>query len=146
MSVAVGLDGLALAADPLGFLRAHGAGPLAETMGIEFTELGSDRAVATMPVAGNTQSAGLMHGGAYLVLGETLGSVAATLWAGEGRTAVGIEIGATHTHSATSGMVTGVCVPLHLGRSLTVHEVVVSDESGRRCSTIRITNFLKESR
>ncbi|PSL39508.1 uncharacterized protein (TIGR00369 family) [Labedella gwakjiensis] len=130
--------------DALDFVRKRGAGALAEKMGIEFTEFSVDRSVATMPVEGNTQPAMLLHGGAYVVLGESLGSMAANLWAGADRLAVGIDINATHTRSATSGIVTGVCTPIHLGRSLTVHEIAVTDEAGRRCSTIRITNLIKD--
>ena len=85
-----------------------------------------------------------MHGGAYVVLGESLGSMAANLHAGPGRLAVGIDINATHTRSATSGIVTGVCTPLHLGRSVAVHEIAVSDDQGRRLSTIRITNMIRD--
>lgn len=129
----------------LDFLRTRGSGALAEKMGIEFTEFTVERSVATMPVEGNTQPAMLLHGGAYVVLGESLGSMAANLFAGPGKLAVGIDINATHTRSATSGMVTGVCTPIHLGRSLTVHEIAVSDEQGRRCSTIRITNLIKDA-
>ncbi len=128
----------------LEWATARGMGALAEKMGIEFTEFGIDRAVATMPVEGNTQPVGLVHGGAYVVLGESLGSMAANLHAGPGRLAVGVDINATHTRSATSGVVTGVCTPIHLGRSITVHEIVVSDDRGRRCSTIRITNMIKD--
>ncbi len=122
----------------------RGMGALAEKMGIRWVEFAVDRCVATMPVEGNTQPAGLLHGGAYVVLGESLGSMAANLHAGPGRLAVGIDINATHTRSATSGIVTGVCTPIHLGRSLTVHEIAVSDEQGRRCSTVRITNMIKD--
>ncbi|NLA10073.1 MAG: hotdog fold thioesterase [Microbacteriaceae bacterium] len=121
--------------------RSHG-GDLGARMGLEVIELTAERAVATMPVAGNTQPMGIMHGGAYVVLGESLGSMSASLHAGPGRYAVGVDINATHTGSARSGIVTGVCTPVHLGRTLTVHEIVVTDESGRRCSTIRITNML----
>ena len=122
----------------------RGMGALAEKMGIEFTEFSVERSVATMPVEGNTQPVGLLHGGAYVVLGESLGSMAANLAAGPGKLAVGVDINATHTRSATTGTVTGVCTPIHLGRSMTVHEVVVSDDQGRRCSTIRITNMIKD--
>ncbi|MFZ4895144.1 hotdog fold thioesterase [Plantibacter sp. Mn2098] len=131
--------------DALAFLQARGIGALATKMGIEMTEFSVERSVATMPVEGNTQPAMLLHGGAYVVLGESLGSMAANLYAGAGRLAVGIDINATHTRSATSGIVTGVCTPIHLGRSLTVHEIAVTDEQGRRCSTIRITNLIKEA-
>jgi 1,4-dihydroxy-2-naphthoyl-CoA hydrolase len=121
----------------------RGMGALADKMGMQFTEFSVDRCVATLPVEGNTQPVGLLHGGAYVVLGESLGSMAANLHAGPGRLAVGVDINATHTRSATSGIVTGVCTPIHLGRSMTVHEIVVTDEQGRRCSTIRITNMIK---
>ncbi|WP_345750748.1 PaaI family thioesterase [Microbacterium rhizophilus] len=113
-------------------------------MGIEFLELTVERAVARMPVAGNRQSVGFVHGGAYVVLGESLGSVAANLHAGPGRLAVGVDVNATHTRSATSGHVTAVCTPLHLGRTVTVHEIVITDDEGRRCSTVRITNHVKD--
>lgn len=126
------------------WMLQRGMGALAEKMGIEFTEFTVERAVATMPVEGNTQPVGLLHGGAYVVLGESLGSMAANLHAGAGRLAVGVDINATHTRSATSGIVTGVCTPIHLGRSVTVHEIAVSDDQGRRCSTIRITNMIKD--
>ncbi|MGZ0710889.1 hotdog fold thioesterase (plasmid) [Coraliomargarita sp. W4R53] len=131
-------------ADGLSWVTQRGMGALAEKMGMQFTEFTLERCVATMPVEGNTQPVGLMHGGAYVVLGESLGSMAANLHAGPTRLAVGVDINATHTRSATSGLVTGVCTPLHLGRSVTVHEIVVSDDQGRRCSSIRITNMIKE--
>lgn len=130
--------------DGLDWIRRRGMGALAEKMGIEFTEFTIERAVATMPVEGNTQPVGLLHGGAYVVLGESLGSMAANLHAGPERLAVGVDINATHTRSATSGLVTGVCTPVHLGRSMTVHEIAVTDDQGRRCSTIRITNMIKD--
>lgn len=127
----------------LEWANARGMGALAEKMGIEFTEFTIERSVATMPVEGNTQPVGLLHGGAYVVLGESLGSMAANLHAGPGRLAVGVDINATHTRSARSGVVTGVCTPIHLGRSVTVHEIAVTDDQGRRCSTIRITNMIR---
>ncbi|WP_431221357.1 hotdog fold thioesterase [Leifsonia xyli] len=130
--------------DALAYVQQRGLGALAEKMGIEMLEFSIQRSVARMPVEGNTQPADLLHGGAYVVLGESLGSMSANLYAGEGRLAVGIEINASHTRSATSGFVTGVCTPIHLGRTLTTHEIAVSDDRGRRCSTIRITNLIKE--
>ena len=130
--------------DGLAWARERGMGALGEKMGMEFLEMSVDRSVATMPVEGNTQPVGLMHGGAYVVLGESLGSMSANLHAGPHRLAVGVDINATHTRSATSGIVTGVCTPVHLGRSLTVHEIVITDDQGRRCSTIRITNMIKD--
>jgi uncharacterized protein (TIGR00369 family) len=123
----------------------RGVGDLAEKMGIEILELSAERAVATMPVQGNTQPRGLLHGGAYLVLGETLGSFSANVWAGEAAYAVGIEISASHSRSATKGKVTGVATAISLGKTLTVHEIVVTNEEGERCSTIRITNLIRQN-
>ncbi|MDQ1128489.1 hotdog fold thioesterase [Microbacterium sp. SORGH_AS_0888] len=136
-------------AEGLAWVRRRGGGALAEKMGIEWVEFTPERAIATMPVEGNTQPVGLLHGGAYVVLAESLGSMhanlLATLASGAGtRLAVGVDINATHTRSAVSGLVTGICTPLHAGRSLAVHEIVVRDEDGRRCSTVRITNLIKE--
>lgn len=125
------------------YLARRGLGALADRMGIEFPEFTPTRAVATMPVEGNTQPMGLVHGGAYVVLAESLGSMHANFLAPEGFAAVGIDINATHTASATAGIVTGVCTPVHLGRTLTVHEIAITDERGRRCSTVRITNLYK---
>ena len=123
----------------------RGVGDLAQKMGIEILELSAERAVATMPVDGNTQPLGLLHGGAYLVLGETLGSFAANVWAGPEAHAVGIEISASHSKSTTAGLVTGVATAISLGKTLTVHEVVVTNEKGERCSTIRITNLIRKN-
>jgi len=128
----------------LDWIRARGIGVLAERMGIEFTEFSAAHSVATMPVEGNTQPVGLLHGGAYVVLGETMGSMAANYHAGPGRLAVGLDINATHTSSARTGFVTATCTAIHLGRTTTVHEIIVTGEDGRRCSTVRITNLIKE--
>jgi 1,4-dihydroxy-2-naphthoyl-CoA hydrolase len=122
-----------------------GGGPLAQKMGFEFLELSAERSVGTMPVDGNTQVVGLLHGGAHVVLAETLGSVSSAIHAGPGRIAVGIEINATHSRSITSGLVTGTCTALNLGRTLATHEIVMRDEQGRRLSTVRMTNFLRDA-
>jgi uncharacterized protein (TIGR00369 family) len=119
-------------------------GPLAEKMGIRVLELSAERSVATMPVEGNTQPYGILHGGAHVVLAESLGSMSASIHAGPGRIAVGIELNASHSRSITSGTVTGTCTALHLGGTLTTHEIVVTDEQGRRLSTVRITNLLRD--
>jgi uncharacterized protein (TIGR00369 family) len=132
----------ALPIDVMEVFGYRGIGALAERMGIEFLELTPERSVARMPVEGNTQPLGLMHGGAYVVLAESLGSTAANLHAGPTKIAVGIEISATHSSSATEGWVTGVCTAISLGRTLVTHEIAVS-QNGRRLSTIRMTNFIK---
>ena len=129
-----------------GWLRHHGVGALTVKMGIVFQEMTAERMVATMPVEGNQQVAGILHGGAHVVLAETLGSFAAGLHAGPGRKAVGIEVGATHHRSVSSGLVTGTATAIHLGRTLTTHEVVMTDQEGRRLSTARITNLIRDAR
>ena len=122
---------------------SHG-GSLSQKMGIEFLELSADLSIARMPVEGNTQVIGLLHGGAHVVLGESLGSISSAIHAGAGRYAVGIEINATHSRSVTSGWVTGTCRALNLGRTLATHEIVMTDEAGKRLSTVRMTNMLLE--
>lgn len=124
--------------------RGFSAGPLWDKMDIQIHEISPEFSVATMPVEGNTQSVGILHGGAYVVIAEGLGSIAANIYAGEGRVAVGIEVNATHTGSVREGYVTATCKAIHLGRTLTTHEIVCTDESGRRLSTVRLTNFIKE--
>ncbi len=128
------------------WLQDRGVGALVEKMGIRFLEMSPQRTVATMPVEGNTQIAGILHGGAHVVLAETLGSFAATLHAGADRQALGIEVGASHHRAISSGVVTGTCTAIHLGRTLAVHEVVMTDEAGRRLSTARITNMIRDVR
>lgn len=125
-------------------LVASGGGDLTRKLGIEFLELSAEHSVATMPVAGNTQVVGILHGGAHVVLGESLGSISAAIHAGPGRVAMGIEINATHSRSISSGLVTATCTALSLGRTLATHEIVVRDEEGRRLSTVRMTNILKD--
>ena len=121
------------------------AGALARTMGIELTEASADRVVATMPVAGNTQPYGLLHGGASAVLAETVGSLAAALHAGPGRIAVGIELNASHHRAATAGTVRAVATPVHRGGTLAAYEVVIDDEAGRRICTARLTCLLRDA-
>lgn len=116
--------------------------PLGEKLGIKLTEVSAQRVVGTMPVEGNTQPFGLLHGGASVALAETLGSVGAIMHAGEGRTAVGVDINATHHRSAKSGIVTGTATALSLGRTLAVYEVVIEDEAGKRLCTARLTCML----
>ena len=129
--------------DALELMKQRGLGTLAEKMGIELVELSAERAVATMPVAGNTQPIGLLHGGAHVVLAESLGSFAANVHAHPWGYAVGIELNATHHASVTAGVVTGTCVAIKLGKTLTSHEISMTDENGRLLSTVRITNYLR---
>jgi 1,4-dihydroxy-2-naphthoyl-CoA hydrolase len=114
-------------------------GALNERMGIELLEWSPERVVGTMPVEGNTQPYGLLHGGASVVLAESLGSTGAALHAHPDRLAVGVDINATHHRAARSGVVTGVATPVHLGRTMATYEVVITDENGKRVCTSRIT-------
>ncbi|GAA1800607.1 hotdog fold thioesterase [Planosporangium flavigriseum] len=127
------LDGLDPALD--------GPGSLATRMGIALVEAAPERVVGTMPVEGNLQPYGLLHGGASCVLAETLGSIGAALHAAQahGGIAVGIDINATHHKSARSGLVTGVATPLHLGGSIASYEIVITNEDGDRVCTARLT-------
>jgi 1,4-dihydroxy-2-naphthoyl-CoA hydrolase len=122
---------------------AMGQGDLGERMGIEWLELDVDRTVARMPVAGNTQPFGLLHGGASAVLAESVGSVASNMHAGAGRYAVGIELSCTHHRSAREGYVTAVGTPLSLGRTLASYEIVITDEAGARICTARLTCLIR---
>ncbi|MHA7189035.1 PaaI family thioesterase [Arthrobacter sp. MDT2-16] len=118
-------------------------GELDEKMGVTILEQSVERVVATMPVAGNRQSFGLLHGGASLAVGEAVGSWAAVIHASTlGKTAVGVDVSATHHKGARGGTVTITATPIHLGRTLTTHEVLLTDEAGQRLCTLRITNLL----
>jgi 1,4-dihydroxy-2-naphthoyl-CoA hydrolase len=122
-------------------------GALGERMGIKILEASAERVVGTMPVEGNTQPYGLLHGGASCVLAETLGSIGSAIHAHEstGGIVVGIDINATHHRGARSGIVTGVATPLQRGRSMASYEIVITDEAGRRVCTARLTCLLRQS-
>jgi 1,4-dihydroxy-2-naphthoyl-CoA hydrolase len=118
---------------------------LPHRMGIKITEASALRVVGTMPVHGNTQPYGLLHGGASCVLAETLGSTGAALHAGRDRVAVGIEISATHHRAASAGQVTGVATQLHAGRTLATYDIVITDDHGRRVCTARLSCLLRDT-
>jgi len=127
-------------------LDLSGAGTLAERMGLEILEATPDRVVGTMPVEGNTQPYGLLHGGASCVLAETLGSIGAALHAASahGGIAVGVDINATHHKGVRTGIVTGVATPLHRGGTAASYEIVITDETGDRVCTARLTCMLRK--
>jgi uncharacterized protein (TIGR00369 family) len=118
---------------------------LDERMGIRYVEARPDRVVATMPVEGNTQPFGLLHGGASCVLAESLGSVAASLHGLPDLVPMGIDINATHHRAARDGHVTGTAVPLHQGRRVATYAVEIEDAGGRRVCTARITCLLVDA-
>jgi 1,4-dihydroxy-2-naphthoyl-CoA hydrolase len=114
-------------------------------MGIRILEASPEKVIGTMPVEGNSQPYGLLHGGASCVLAETLGSVGAAM---HGATvarpfAVGVDINATHHKAVRSGLVTGVATPVHRGRTMVTYEVVITDSGGDRVCTARLTCLLR---
>ena len=125
--------------DYMEFLLKRGSGELGAKMGIEILEASPQRVVGRMPVEGNRQPIGLLHGGANAVLAEGLGSIASQLHAGRNRTSVGIEISCTHHKSATSGFVTGVATAISLGKTVTCYEVVITTDEGVKTCTARLT-------
>ena len=120
-------------------LNDRGRGALDKKMGIEITEASPQRLVGRMPVAGNTQPFGLLHGGANVVLAESLGSVGTHLHAGPTRRIVGIEISASHHKSATEGFVTAVATAVTLGKTLCTYNVEITNDKGEKTCTARIT-------
>ena len=130
----------------LDILRERGGGALDKKMGIEILEASPERLVGRMPVEGNTQPFGLLHGGANVVLAESLGSVGTHLHAGPTRRVVGVDINATHHKSATSGFVTGVATAVSLGKTLCVYEIVITNDQGQRTCSARITCMILAER
>lgn len=121
------------------------SGTLLDRMEIEVGEISAGRVTARMPVAGNTQPYGLLHGGASAVLAETVGSIAAATHAGHRRIAVGIELNCTHHRAAREGHVHAVAVPVHLGGTLATYAITITDDSGALICTSRLTCLLRDA-
>jgi uncharacterized protein (TIGR00369 family) len=119
---------------------------LIDRLGVVLSEVTYGRVVGTMPVAGNRQPYGLLHGGASCVLAETLASVAAALHAFPRRFRGAVDINATHHRSARGGLITGVCTPLYEGRLFASYEVVLTDDQGQRICSARVTCALQGRR
>ena len=132
--------------DYLSIIRQRGSGALDKKMGIEITEASLTRLVGTMPVEGNTQPMGILHGGASVVLAESLGSVGTQLNAGENRRIVGIDINATHHKATATGKVTGVATAVSIGKTLCCWDIVITNEDGQRTCTARITCMILADR
>ena len=113
--------------------------PLDDKLGVQITDWNPDRMVATMPVAGNEQPFGLLHGGATCTLAETIGSMAAAVNAGPGKQVVGIELNSSYLRAATSGSVTAVCTPVRRGRTLSTFLIEITDDRGRPTASARLT-------
>ena len=121
-------------------LDALSAGSAIEHLGIVFTEVGDDFVRATMPVDARTvQPYGLLHGGASVLLAETLGSSAGNLCVPEGKVCVGIEINANHVRAARDGIVIGTARPVHVGGRTQVWEIRIEDEAGELVCISRLT-------
>lgn len=118
---------------------------LGDKMGLTLDQLSPERVTGTMPVEGNLQPYGLLHGGANAVLAETLGSMLAALNAGPDYVTPGLELSCTHHRAVTSGVVSGVAVPVHVGRSTITSEIVITDESGKRSCTARLTCVVRDA-
>ncbi|NBQ35148.1 MAG: hotdog fold thioesterase [Actinobacteria bacterium] len=127
-------------------IRQRGAGALDKKMGIEIIEASPNRLVGTMPVEGNTQPIGLLHGGANVVLAESLGSIGTQLHAGANKRIVGVDINATHHKSATTGLVTGVATAITLGKTLCCYEIEITNDKGERTCSARITCLILADR
>ena len=125
-------------------LNANG-GALAERMGIHFTEATLERVVATMPVEGNTQPYGILHGGASVVLAESVGSMLSVLFAGAGRAAVGMTINAIHHRPASSGTVTATATLIQAGRTTASVAIAISDDEGRRVCSCTLLCQLRDA-
>ena len=132
--------------DYLSILRERGAGLLDQKMGIEILEASPHRLVGRMPVEGNTQPLGLLHGGANVVLAESLGSIGTALHAGPDRMIVGVDINATHHKSARSGFVTGTATAISLGKTMCSYQIEITNEDGQRTCTARITCLILAER
>lgn len=119
-------------------------GTLMDRLGLEWVDIRADRVVARLPVAGNTQPYGLLHGGATAALCETVGSVGAAVAAGLERRPVGVQLSINHLRAVRDGFVTATGVPVHVGRTLAVWDVRVDDDGGRQVATGRLTVSFRE--
>lgn len=113
--------------------------PLDTKLGFEMHELSPEKVVGSIPVEGNTQPFGLLHGGASAALIETLGSMGAVSHGYPEKVAVGVDLNITHVRSARSGRVTGIATAIHLGGRVVVYQVDIRDDQDRLISTGRIT-------
>ncbi|GAA1919411.1 hotdog fold thioesterase [Streptomyces sodiiphilus] len=121
------------------------AGNLGTRMGLRVLHASPGKVTGTLPVEGNTQPYGLLHGGASAVLAETLGSIGAMLHGGPHKLAVGVDLNCTHHRAVRSGIITATATPAHTGRTSATYDIVVTDESGRRVCTARLTCALRDN-
>jgi uncharacterized protein (TIGR00369 family) len=134
----------AAASEPVGNIPAGFGGPMMDRLGLEWLELSADRLVARIPVEGNTQPYGVLHGGATAALCETVGSVGAALRAVPGSTVLGIELNVNHLQAVRAGHITATGKPLHQGRSTAVWSMEVADDEGRLVAVGRLTLAVRQ--
>jgi uncharacterized protein (TIGR00369 family) len=127
-------------------VRSGAGDALGARLGIEVLEAAPGRVVARMPVAGNTQPYGRLHGGASAALAESVGSLAGMIHAGPGRAVVGTELNATHHRAASEGWVTATAEALHEGRTTASYAITIVDDAGRRVCTARLGCLVLEDR
>lgn len=133
-----------MTSDAMDFVKQRGMGPLADTMGLEILSATAERVTARMRVEGNTQPLGLLHGGANVVLAESIASLAANIHAGPQRYAVGVDISATHLASATSGFVHAVATALKLGGTIAVYNIEIRNDAGELTCVSRLTCAIRQ--
>ena len=129
--------------DVLAIVQEFGMGDLAQRMGMTLTEARRDCVRGSMPVEGNTQPFGLLHGGASAVLAESLGSIAAGIHAGWGTLVVGVDLNCTHHRAVRDGHVHGTATPLHTGRTVATYDIRIVDDEDRPVCSARLTCLLR---
>lgn len=135
-----------MSSDAMDFVRQRGMGPLADSMGLEVLSASAELVTARMRVEGNTQPLGLLHGGANVVLAESIGSLAANIHAGPDRYAVGVDISATHLASATSGFVHAEARAVKLGGTIAVYNIDIRNDAGELTCVSRLTCAIRNRR
>lgn len=132
--------------EPSPDLRKQLGGSIDRHLGIEITEIGPDYVRGTMPVDERTkQPYGLLHGGANVVLAESLGSLGASMTVDPDQFfSVGVEVNANHVRSAMSGKVTGTARPIHIGRSMQVWGIEIVNDEGKLTCICRLTVAIRE--
>ena len=121
-------------------LNATSENTLTAHLGILYTEVGDNSLSGTMPVDHRTiQPFGLLHGGASVVLAETLGSLAANLAVSQDKICVGLEVNANHIRGVKSGIVIGTATALHLGYTTQIWSIEIKNERGQLVCTSRLT-------
>jgi 1,4-dihydroxy-2-naphthoyl-CoA hydrolase len=122
------------------FINAHFVNNMIANVGIEFLEVGEDYLKARMPVnEKTTQTFGILHGGASVVLAETVGSIGANLAVDEDYFCVGLEVNANHLRTARSGFVYAIARPIHIGKAIQVWDIRITEEEGKLVCISRLT-------